>query len=202
MKVYHILKREINITKSSLSLNLIYIFNFDPYKNSRLFLKENKLNHMLRENNHVSISKKIVKDKSEENSVFYMVKYFINIGVIKQHAVDMTGTSMSGTEKRMVKQSQNSCKNFVYEKSGSRCQSRKSLSSSLPMVTPKPQLYIEQLSENDLNTSRTDFLQLRMQRKDHFKTGRWGRDAVLSEPSPLVWSPTGQKIIKISDVLP
>lgn len=83
MKVYHILKREINITKSSLSLNLIYIFNFDPYKNSRLFLKENKLNHMLRENNHVSISKKIVKDKSEENSVFYMVKYFINIGVIK-----------------------------------------------------------------------------------------------------------------------
>lgn len=49
------------------------------------------------------------------------------------------------------------------------------------------------ISKNDLKNSKTDFLQIRIQRKGHIKIGRRGRDVFQSEPTlpimPVVSQP-------------
>lgn len=48
-----------------------------------------------------------------------------------------------------------------------------------------PTIYRVIIYENDLRTSRKDLPHLKIQRRNHNKMGRKGRDAVKSGPTPL-----------------
>ena len=62
-------------------------------------------------------------------------------------------------------------------------------------------MYRTTIAKNNLKTSRTDFPQLRIQRKHHTEKGRRARNTVQSGPTPPAWWPTSWRDITSVEVL-
>ena len=71
-----------------------------------------------------------------------------------------------------------------------------------PTDTPKIQLHVEQLSQNDMKTRRTDFPQLRINIKRFIKMGRSGVDTVWLELTHAVQQPMGRRATTTMEILP